>query len=128
MEHGLTRPLMDHPDRIEVSIALVLVRSQSLTDTGQDVAEDADQPLRVRPLLLTLVLKLVLGLLGDGRHAFTEHRGYVVAGSDPGEVKEAGDEGKPALPTHLPHVVGVGHPRLAGEIGNLGRWDPLQPR
>lgn len=93
----------------------------------QHAAVGADQPLVHHPLAFTDLLQFGLGLLGVGRHPLAQHLGQVIARAHPGGVHQARHQRQPlegGVVAHRRRVQGVG---LPGEVGDLGRRDPLQP-
>ena len=94
----------------------------------QHGAVGADQPLRHRPLAQPDLLQLCPGLLDDGRHPLAQHLGQVVTGPHPRGVDQARHQRQPlGVPVPRQRVDVLGS-RLPGEVSDLGRRDPLQPR
>ena len=94
----------------------------------QHGAVGADQPLRRRALPQADLLQLRLGLLDVGRHPLAQHLGQVIAGPHPRGVHQARHQRQPLdrlVSAPARRVLGG---RLPGEISDLARGDPLQPR
>ena len=94
----------------------------------QHGAVGADQLLQRLPLPQPDLFQLGPGLLEDGRYPLAQHLGQVVAGPHPRGVHQARHQRQPLgllIPRQRVDVLGS---RLPGEVSDLARRDPLQPR
>ncbi len=102
-------------------------RFGSLAHRGQDIAEHLQQPLGLGAMLLAQRLQPGPALLVDDRHALAEHLGHLVPSGGAQHVDEAGQQREPLLLADLDEIRDVGDPRLASEVRDLARRNPLQP-
>ena len=101
--------------------------AEGFPDSGQHVAEDAQQPFRFRAVFFPQLLELVQGLAGDGGHPLAEQGDYLIPGAGAGGMHHTGQQRPPLVLTGPGQLIDVEDRGFPGEVTDLRRRQAGQP-